>query len=80
MGWIIQSGRLGKAGNKAGFGTAVNAVVITSNSITTNSRHTLAYLSFTPNADKITLGNAGSNPVWQAEKVWQNVLSTLVGI
>jgi hypothetical protein len=77
MGWIIQTGRLGKTGNNAGFGPTMNAVVITSQSITTNSRHTLAHFGFTPNADKTTVEGAGSNPARQ--EIWRNVLSTLVG-
>jgi hypothetical protein len=32
-----------------------------------------------PNADRTTLVDTGSIPAWQAQRVWQNVLSTLVG-
>jgi hypothetical protein len=38
-----------------------------------------AQWSFTPNADRTTSGDAGSIPAWQAQRVCQHVLSTLVG-
>lgn len=87
MGWIISVGRVKQVNNtgnkinaeKAGFGSAVNAVVITSHSITTTPCHVLAHMSTTPNADKTTLGHAGSNPARKTEQVWRNVLSILVG-
>ena len=74
MGWIIKVG-------SASFGRSMNAGVITSNcSITSTPCQTVAQLRFTPNAGRITSGKSGSNPVCQAEQVWRNVLSILVGI
>jgi uncharacterized protein (DUF697 family) len=89
MGWIISVGRVKQVSKQlskqsiTGFGSAVNAVVITSHSvshpITTTPCHVLAHMSTTPNADKTTLGHAGSNPARKTEQVWRNVLSILVG-
>lgn len=45
-----------------------------------STRLTGAQWSFTPNADRTTSGDAGSIPAWQAQRVCQHVLSTLVGI
>ena len=78
MGWLIRVGEL----RHAGFERSMNADVITYTQcfVTSTSCHTVAQLSYTPNAGRTTLGIAGSNPACQAEQVWQNVLSTLVGI
>lgn len=45
-----------------------------------NTRIKGAQWSFTPNADRTTSCGAGSIPAWQAQRVCQHVLSTLVGI
>jgi hypothetical protein len=78
MGWLIRVGEL----RHAGFERSMNADVITSTQcfVTSTSCHTVAQLSYTPNAGRTTSGIAGSNPACQAEQVWQNVLSTLVGV
>ncbi len=74
MSWNIRVG-------SAGFEQAMNAGVTTSKClVTSNNCHTLAQLSLSPNAGRITSGKAGSNPVCHAEQVWQNVLSNLVGV
>lgn len=75
MGWMI---RVGSIGVERG----VNAGVITyfQCSITSKPCRTVAQLRFNPNAGKTTSGLAGSNPAWQADEAWQNVLSDLVGI
>jgi hypothetical protein len=57
----------------------MGADVMSPLTITSDSRHPLARLSKSPNADRTTFGNAGSIPAHQAEQVWRNVLSTLVG-
>jgi hypothetical protein len=75
MGWKISVGA-------AGFGRSMNAGVITFSQcrITSTSCHTVAQLRLSPNTGKTTLDHAGSNPACQAQQVWQNVLSTLVGV
>ncbi len=77
MGWVIRVGHL----RSAGFERSMNADVITSTQclVTSTTCHTVAQLSYGPNAGRTTSGIAGSNPACQAEQVWQNVLSTLVG-
>jgi hypothetical protein len=75
MGWVISVG-------KAGFERGTNADVITSFqcSVTSNSCRATAHVMVSPNANRTTSGKAGSTPACQAEQVWQNVLSTLVGV
>ncbi|SFC32408.1 hypothetical protein [Collimonas sp. OK412] len=74
MSWLIRI-------SSTGFERGMNAGVITSNClVTSTSCHTVAQLRVSPNAGKTTSGKVGSNPACQAEQVWQNVLSTLVGI
>lgn len=75
MSWIIRVG-------KVGFERGMNAGVVTSTncSVTSTPWHTVAQLSFSPNAGRTTWDKAGSNRAYQAEKVVQSVLSILVGI
>ena len=74
MSWTIRIGS-----NR--FERNMNAAVITSIqcSVTATPGHMIARLRFTPNADRTTLVQAGSNPACQVEQAWQNVLSDLVG-
>lgn len=78
MDWIIRVGKVGKTG----FGQGMNADVITYPKcwITSDSCHTIAQVRLPSNADKTTSGIAGSSPAHQIDKVWRNVLSTLVGV
>jgi hypothetical protein len=80
MGWLIRVGRLHNVRN-AGFERSMNADVITSTQclVTSTPCHAVAQWSCTPNADRTTSGLAGSTPACQAEQVWRNVLSSLVG-
>lgn len=75
MHWTIRVGR-------AGFERSTHAGVTTFSLcfVTSTSRRTAAQVTISPNAGRTTSGQAGSNPACQAEHVWQNVLSTLVGI
>jgi hypothetical protein len=74
MSWLIRI-------SSTGFERGVNAGVITSKCLVTSTPcHTVAQLRASPNAGKTTSGKADSNPACQAEQVWQNVLSTLIGI
>ncbi len=74
MGWMIRVGRAGfERGTNAGVTTSFQCLV------TSGSCHAAAQLMVTPNAGRTTSDKAGSIPACQAEQVWQNVLSTLVG-
>ncbi|WP_147375672.1 hypothetical protein [Noviherbaspirillum cavernae] len=75
MGWVIRIGR-------TGFERGANAGVITSFQcfVTSSSCHAVAQVMVTPNAGRTTSEKAGSMPACHAEQVWQNVLSTLVGM
>ena len=72
MGWTISV-------SSKGFEGGMNAGVTTPRIVTSSTRHAVPQWSFTPNAGRTTLDQAGSNPAWQTRRVWQNVLSTLVG-
>ena len=75
MSWMIRIG-------STRFERDMNAAVITSKqcSITATPSHMIARLCFTPNAERTTSVQAGSNPACQVEQAWQNVLSDLVGL
>ncbi len=74
MGWTLSV-------SSKGFGYGRNASVTTSKRhVTSTTRLAGAQWSFTPNADRTTSGEAGSIPAWQAQRVCQHVLSTLVGL
>jgi len=77
MGWTISVGTAGarnNAGRSKGEGGRAQAL-----SIWIDAHGVTAQVKVSPNADRTTFGNAGSIPAWQAQRVWQNVLSTLVG-
>jgi hypothetical protein len=69
MAWMISVGRAGAKGR-----AAPQAV-----SLQVNVQGMRAQVKVFPNADRTTSGDTGSIPAWQAQRVWQNVLSTLVG-
>lgn len=64
MGWMISVGTPGARSSK-GRGGRPQALSVC--------------IKVYPNAGRTTLDDAGSTPAWQAQRVWQNVLSTLVG-
>ncbi len=70
MGWIISVGKAGAKGRAAGAQAL---------SVSIDVQGLAAQVKVFPNADRTTSGDAGSIPAWQAQRVWQNVLSTLVG-
>jgi hypothetical protein len=75
MSWLIRVGSTGfERGMNAGVTTSLNC------SVTSTPCHTVAQWSVSPNTAGTTLDKAGSNPARQAEKVWRNVLATLVGV
>ncbi len=75
MSWLISVG-------STGFERGMNADVTTLPKciVTSTPCHTVAQLRCAPNAGKTTSGSAGSIPACRTEEVWQNVLSSLVGI
>ena len=74
MGWTISVGTAGARGNKArGARPQVLSVCFDAQGMT-------AQVKVYPNGDTTASDSAGSMPAWQAQRVWQNVLSTLVGI
>ena len=73
MGWTISVGTAG-ARSSTGRGGRPQAL-----SICIDAQGVTAQVKVFPNADRTTSDNAGSIPAWQAQRVWQNVLSTLVG-
>lgn len=77
MGWTISVGTAG-ARNKAGSSKAGSGRM-QALSISIDAHGVTAQVKVSPNADRTTLVDAGSTPAWQAQRVWQNVLSTLVG-
>jgi hypothetical protein len=73
MGWTISVGTAGARSSK-GRGGRPQAL-----SVCIDAQGVTAQVKVIPNADRTTSGDAGSIPAWQAQRVWQNVLSTLVG-
>ena len=77
MGWKISVGTAEARNNAAkskGKGGRTQAL-----SVWIDAHGVIAQVKVSPNADRTTLVNAGSTPAGQAQRVWQNVLSTLVG-
>lgn len=77
MGWLVSSGKLAAPGGAAKRG-ALHLPMATA-SVVSGTCHGDAGWSFTPNADRTTFVTAGAFPAWQARRVCQSVLSTLVG-
>lgn len=79
MGWLISSGKLAapdrmpRRGARHGEAATVTVQVVCAMS------DGAAGWSFSPNADRTTFVTAGALPAWQARRVCQSVLSTLVG-
>jgi hypothetical protein len=64
MGWTISVGTAGVRGSKArGGGPQALSVYVDAQGVTAQVK---------------VIPSAGSMPAWQAQRVWQNVLSTLV--
>jgi len=76
MGWTISVGTAGArstTNSSRGGRTQALSVWIDAHGVT-------AQIKVSPNAGRTTSSHdAGSIPAWQAQRVWQNVLSTLVG-
>lgn len=75
MGWMIKISSTGfTQGLSSGTAHADRF------SVTSTSAHTVVQWRMSPNAGKTASLTATANPGGQAEQVWQNVLSALVGI
>jgi len=70
MGWIISVGRAGAKG-RTGSAQAV--------SLRMDMQGMTAQVRIFPAAGHPASGTADALPAWQAQRVWQNVLTTLVG-
>jgi hypothetical protein len=70
MGWIISVGKAGAKG-RAGSAQAV--------SLRMDVQGMAAQVRIYPAAGQMASDAADALPVWQAQRVWQNVLTTLVG-
>ena len=70
MGWIISVGKAGAKG-RAGSAQAV--------SLRMDVQGMAAQVRIFPAAGQPAPGATDALPAWQAQRVWQNVLTTLVG-
>jgi hypothetical protein len=70
MGWMISAGKL--EGGESELGSGLVQVVSTQCMAGARWR-------FTSAADRATSGKTGSTPPCQAQRVWEGVLSNLVG-
>jgi hypothetical protein len=48
-------------------------------SVSFDAHGVTAWVTANPDAARLASDDAGSVPAWQARRVWQNVLTTLVG-
>jgi hypothetical protein len=72
MDWKIS---VGTAGGRSGGRAAEHSICV----FAAETGRAAARVKFIPNAGRTTSGTAGSIPAHQAEQVWRNVLSILVG-
>jgi hypothetical protein len=73
MGWTISVGTAGARGSK---GTSGRLQAL---SVSFDAHGVTARVKVFPSADGFASDEAGSIPARQAQRVWQNVVSTLVG-
>jgi hypothetical protein len=75
MGWIISVGQAGVKGRQAGrqAGGQTEALMLS-----VDVHGTAARIKLYPDARTEAI-ETGAASAWQAQRVWQNVLSTLVG-
>lgn len=75
MSWVISVGKVGQGrAARRGESAEINCLV------TASACHTVAQLSTSPVADKRSARRTSVHGARQAEQVWQNVLSILVGL
>jgi hypothetical protein len=72
MGWVISVGEAGVKGRQSR--TQVGALTLS-----VDVEGATARLKVYPDGHMGAESGAGAVPAWQAQRVWQNVLSTLVG-
>jgi hypothetical protein len=73
MGWTISVGTAGARGSKTRNGRPQMV------SVSFDAHGVSARVTADPDAAGFASDGAGSVPAWQARRVWQNVLTTLVG-
>jgi hypothetical protein len=73
MGWTISVGTAGATGSKTRYGRSQTL------SVSFDAHGVTARVTANPDAAGLASDVAGSVPAWQAQRVWQNVLTTLVG-
>lgn len=79
MGWLISSGKLAAPDTVLRRGCRHGEAATMTVHVVCATPDGAAGWSFTPNADRTTFITAGAFPAWQARRVCQSVLSTLVG-
>jgi hypothetical protein len=73
MGWTISVGTAGARGSKTRNGRPQMV------SVSFDAHGVSARVTADPDTAGLPSDGAGSVPAWQARRVWQNVLTTLVG-
>jgi hypothetical protein len=73
MGWTISVGTAGARGSKTRYGRPQTLAV------SFDAHGVTARVTAGPDAAGLVSDGARSVPAWQARRVWQNVLTTLVG-
>jgi len=74
MGWVISVGQAGVKGKQTNQQTDARALMLS-----VDVQGTAARVKVYPDAHMGTVTEPGMASAWQAQRVWQNVLSTLVG-
>jgi hypothetical protein len=73
MGWTISVGTAGARNSKTRNGRPQTL------SVSFDAHGVTARVTANPDATGLASDGAGAVPAWQARRVWQNVLTTLVG-
>lgn len=74
MGWVISVGQAGVKRKQTSQQTGVQALMLS-----VDVQGAAARIKVYPDARTGTATESAMAPAWQAQRVWQNVLSTLVG-
>ena len=74
MGWVISVGQAGVKGKKTGAQALMLSVDVEG-----TAARVKVYRGPDAGLYTSTAAQPGALPAWQAQRVWQNVLSTLVG-
>jgi hypothetical protein len=74
MGWVISVGQAGVKGRQSGTQAGAQALTLS-----VDVQGAAARVKVYPDGHMGAESGTGAVPAWQAQRVWQNVLSTLVG-